>query len=142
MLLSNKWFTKSTDEVTSVSAPGRFADRLNSVWFKYNKSRNLGGFIVGSVRLGQFLTELHERVLKLEEYKDQLQRPLVPSSVGRTALGTYTTGEPQTAISSDEGFLLQVVRRFKTNNSSMSFVYQNGLKITIERDPDGDPYVD
>jgi len=66
--LTNRWFLKSSQAATSTDQNSRFAERLNAVWFKYTKESRLrpGRIFAASARLGKFLTDLHERVLKLE----------------------------------------------------------------------------
>jgi hypothetical protein len=60
------WFTKSNDIPSGTTQNEIFAERLNSVWFKYSGKAGAFGTGVASARLGKFLTDLHERVRKLE----------------------------------------------------------------------------
>src|SRR5580692_5062197 len=96
-----KWFMKSSFEPKSKKLNERFAERLDNVWFKVQ----IGGFI----RLGKFLTDLNERVTKLEKaalrwptdsYTIQGATGRRTSSMNRTATGT-NIGTANYSVSSD-----------------------------------------
>lgn len=85
-MLTNKWFSKSSDITTGVTQNERFADRLNSVWIKFPRNSRLrpGKVISGFARLGKFLMDLNERVNKLEEAakpKDTIRIPSIEEGV-------------------------------------------------------------
>lgn len=129
-----KWFMKSSFEPKSKKLNDRFAERLDNVWFKVQ----IGGF----VRLGKFLTNLNERVTKLE--KAALRWPTdsytIQGATGRRTSSTVYRTNIETAnysVSSDPNVLVRAVERFKRNDkATVSFVYHDGLRITIERDTD------
>ena len=115
----------------------RLAERLNGMWFK-----TVAAKFGTATRLGKFLTDLNERVLKLE----QAAKPTQPSSMNRTATGVadmnanwrlpkYDPPVEVAVINRDERVLLRSVRKFRENNSIVSFVYLDGLQIEIKRDP-------
>lgn len=125
MMVNNRWFQKSTNMPVSAGPNGRFAERLDMVWFKKASG--------GVIRLGLFLTKLAERVTALEtDLKNY--RPQTQPAPWLLRHKVSTDADTQTLLSNDESSILRAVRRFKENNAVASIIYYAGLKITIERE--------
>jgi hypothetical protein len=127
----NKWFSRSMRNPVSTDQNSRFAERLDAVWFKYNKPSRLrpGAVVAASARLGSFLTDLLNKVNDLITRVEKLEgtSAIQPSSMNRTAMGFNSTPTKAELIAA------QAVRDFVANNSISSTVWVDGVKITIER---------
>jgi hypothetical protein len=112
-----------------------FAERLNRVWFKYDKPSRL-------VRLGKFLTDLLNKVNELITRVDKLEgkSAIQTSSMNRTATGVAAMNSnwdvprmrtlvPQTATA----LAAQMVTDFQNGNSTRAVLIHSGIKITVER---------
>lgn len=126
-MLNNKWFIKSSEVPTGSTQNDRFAERLNSVWLNYDRESRLhpGRMIKGFVRLGKFLTDLNQRVLKLE----QAAKPALPmefTSLGRASSANRTA----TGVAA-----MNANWRLPKYDPPVVVVYLDGYQIEIKRDP-------
>lgn len=128
----NKWFSRSIDTPVGTNQNERFAERLDSVWFK-----KPGG---GMVRLGHLLTKLIARVDALESSnKTAPVLPMKYSSAGRTATGLGAMNanwrlpqyRPPTSTVVRTTNLIGAVLEGKVLSAT---IRQDGLKITVEKD--------
>lgn len=133
MSLTGRWFRRSLDIPQGTSQNERFAERLNSVWFKYSNS---------CARLGKFLTDLHNRVTKLEAAQPKLPMESVrSSSAGRTATGTACLLQPPTysaafSVSPTlavENSAVVSIRQVATGKITRLIIFEDGFKITVEK---------
>jgi hypothetical protein len=88
MSLSDRWFKTSNDAVTGLTQNERFAERLNSIWFKCNKPSILRPGIMVSAydRLGKFLTDLLNKVNELITRVEKLEgKSAIQTSSSHTA---------------------------------------------------------